>query len=159
MSEHLCDEQILGLLGGTLPHDELRNAEAHLWQCADCRDALRRRTEPAPDLPPLAAPRSEAAALESALPRCPAMTFRARPGAENFLQVSVVTGSPASWVRVVSASCYKGYDDDLQRDVAIKVPHRDRIATPEDAETYLAEARILASLDHPHIVPVHDLGK
>jgi hypothetical protein len=54
---------------------------------------------------------------------------------------------------------YKGYDDELRRDVAIKVPHRHRIAQPEDVETYLAEARILASLDHPHIVPVYDVGR
>jgi serine/threonine protein kinase/formylglycine-generating enzyme required for sulfatase activity len=54
---------------------------------------------------------------------------------------------------------YKGHDDDLRREVAIKVPHRERITTPQDAEAYLAEARILASLDHPHIVPVHDLGR
>src|SRR5262249_50838051 len=43
---------------------------------------------------------------------------------------------------------YKGFDEELRRDVAIKVPHRQRIAKPEDAEAYLAEARILASLDH-----------
>jgi serine/threonine protein kinase/formylglycine-generating enzyme required for sulfatase activity len=54
---------------------------------------------------------------------------------------------------------YKGYDDDLQRDVAIKVPHRDRIVQPNDVQAYLAEARILANLDHPHIVPVHDFGR
>ncbi|HEV3258389.1 MAG TPA: SUMF1/EgtB/PvdO family nonheme iron enzyme [Gemmataceae bacterium] len=53
---------------------------------------------------------------------------------------------------------YKGHDDDLRRDVAIKVPHRDRIARPEDVEAYLAEARVLAGLDHPNIVPVHDVG-
>jgi len=39
------------------------------------------------------------------------------------------------------------------------VPHRQRIAQPEDVEKYLAEARILAGLDHPHIVPVHDVGR
>jgi hypothetical protein len=54
---------------------------------------------------------------------------------------------------------YKGYDEELRRDVAIKVPHRHRVARPEDVEQYLAEARILASLDHPHIVPVHDVGR
>jgi serine/threonine protein kinase/formylglycine-generating enzyme required for sulfatase activity len=54
---------------------------------------------------------------------------------------------------------YQGYDDELRRDVAIKVPHRQRVARPEDVEAYLAEARMLAALDHPHIVPVHDVGR
>jgi len=54
---------------------------------------------------------------------------------------------------------YRGYDEELRRNVAIKVPHRQRIAQPEDVEKYLAEARILAGLDHPHIVPVHDVGR
>jgi hypothetical protein len=35
---------------------------------------------------------------------------------------------------------YKGYDPDLRRAVAVKVPHRERLAAPEDAEAYLAEA-------------------
>ena len=51
------------------------------------------------------------------------------------------------------------HDEELQREVAIKVPHRRRISTAEDVATYLAEARVLASLDHPHIVPVHDVGR
>jgi eukaryotic-like serine/threonine-protein kinase len=54
---------------------------------------------------------------------------------------------------------YRGHDDDLHRDVAIKVPHRHRVSSPEDVEAYLAEARALAGLDHPHIVPVHDVGR
>jgi serine/threonine protein kinase len=54
---------------------------------------------------------------------------------------------------------YLAHDDELKRRVAIKVPHRHRIANPEDAEAYLAEARILAGLDHPHIVPVYDVGR
>jgi eukaryotic-like serine/threonine-protein kinase len=54
---------------------------------------------------------------------------------------------------------YKAHDDDLERDVAVKVPHRHRIATAADVEAYLAEARMLATLDHPGIVPVHDVGR
>jgi formylglycine-generating enzyme required for sulfatase activity len=54
---------------------------------------------------------------------------------------------------------YRGYDDDLRRDVAIKVPHRERVASSADAEAYLAEARVLASLDHPAVLSVYDFGR
>lgn len=54
---------------------------------------------------------------------------------------------------------YLGFDDELQRQIAIKVPTADRFQKPEDAEQYLAEARSVASLDHPNIVPVHDVGR
>jgi serine/threonine protein kinase len=54
---------------------------------------------------------------------------------------------------------YRAYDGELQREVAIKVPHRKHVASPTDIEAYLAEARVLASLEHPHIVPVHDFGR
>ena len=53
---------------------------------------------------------------------------------------------------------YLANDDQLQRYVAIKVPHREITSQAADAEAYLAEARMLAQLDHPHIVPVHDVG-
>src|SRR6266436_546541 len=53
---------------------------------------------------------------------------------------------------------YLAHDDQLQRLVAIKVPHRHRVSTTEDAEAYLTEARTVANLDHPHIVPVYDVG-
>jgi serine/threonine protein kinase/formylglycine-generating enzyme required for sulfatase activity len=53
---------------------------------------------------------------------------------------------------------YLAHDDQLQRLVAIKVPHPERVERPEDAEAYLSEARTVANLDHPHIVPVYDVG-
>ncbi len=54
---------------------------------------------------------------------------------------------------------YLGFDEELQRQVAIKVPTKARFQKPEDADDYLAEARTVASLDHPHIVPVYDMGR
>jgi eukaryotic-like serine/threonine-protein kinase len=53
---------------------------------------------------------------------------------------------------------YLAYDDQLQRLVAVKVPRKERLSRPEDAEAYLAEARVVASLDHPNVVPVFDVG-
>ena len=54
---------------------------------------------------------------------------------------------------------YLAHDDDLDRPVAIKVPNRERISHSEDLEAFLIEAKILAKLDHPPIVPVFDVGR
>jgi serine/threonine protein kinase/formylglycine-generating enzyme required for sulfatase activity len=54
---------------------------------------------------------------------------------------------------------YLAHDDDLDRPVAIKVPTPERITRAEDVEAYLNEARVLARLDHPNIVPVYDVGR
>jgi serine/threonine protein kinase len=50
------------------------------------------------------------------------------------------------------------HTEQLKRPVAIKVPHATLVSLPEDAQRYLAEARTVANLDHPHIVPVQDVG-
>ncbi|MBW3596007.1 MAG: SUMF1/EgtB/PvdO family nonheme iron enzyme [Planctomycetes bacterium] len=53
---------------------------------------------------------------------------------------------------------YLAHDERLKRSVTVKVPHARLVTRPEDAEAYLAEARTVANLDHPHIVPVYDVG-
>ena len=53
---------------------------------------------------------------------------------------------------------YLAHDEQLQRLVAIKVPHAKLVARTIDAEAYLTEARVVASLDHSQIVPVYDVG-
>jgi hypothetical protein len=53
---------------------------------------------------------------------------------------------------------YLAYDEQLHRPVALKVPHRRLVSRPEEAAAYLTEARTVAGLDHPHIVPVYDVG-
>jgi serine/threonine protein kinase len=54
---------------------------------------------------------------------------------------------------------YRGFDPELRRVVAIKVPLAEIVRTPADVEAYLNEARVLARLDHSGIVPVHDVGR
>jgi serine/threonine protein kinase len=54
---------------------------------------------------------------------------------------------------------YLAHDDDLRRPVAIKLPNPERVSRPKDIDAYLSEARVLAQLDHPHIVPVYDFGR
>ena len=54
-------------------------------------------------------------------------------------------------------SVYRGHDPTLDRHVAIKVPLRKRLAA-HGAEAFVREARTLARLDHPHIVPIFEAG-
>ena len=54
---------------------------------------------------------------------------------------------------------YLAFDKELRRQVAVKVPTAKRFKKPKDAEVYLAEARTVAGLDHPNVVPVYDMGR
>ena len=55
-------------------------------------------------------------------------------------------------------SVYLAKDEKIDQPVAIKVPLAELVSRPRDAEAYLAEARTVANLDHPHIAPIHDAG-
>jgi serine/threonine protein kinase len=53
------------------------------------------------------------------------------------------------------AQVWRAYDKELQRIVAVKIPKPSRL---ESTDSFLAEARRVARLKHPGIVPVHDVG-
>jgi eukaryotic-like serine/threonine-protein kinase len=52
---------------------------------------------------------------------------------------------------------YGAYDPQLDRRVALKLPHPPAVRSPLTRERLLAEARALARLDHPNVVPIHDV--
>lgn len=58
-----------------------------------------------------------------------------------------------------SGVVWKARDTELDRYVALKIPHAGRLATEEDAERFLREGRTAAQLRHPGIVSVHDVGR
>ena len=49
-------------------------------------------------------------------------------------------------------------DHDFRRGAAMKVIHGKFAQNPEAVERFLAEAQVTAQLEHPNIVPIHDLG-
>jgi len=55
--------------------------------------------------------------------------------------------------RVVEA-----YDAELGRNVAVKLMRDPSTVTPTLVERFLNEARVTAQLEHPNIVPVHEIG-
>jgi serine/threonine protein kinase len=54
---------------------------------------------------------------------------------------------------------YLGYDPDLQRPVALKIPRLPALASPELHDRFRQEARAAASLDHTNIVQVYEAGE
>ncbi|MBM3954859.1 MAG: serine/threonine-protein kinase, partial [Planctomycetes bacterium] len=54
---------------------------------------------------------------------------------------------------------WQGWDDDLDRPVAVKVPNARRIGDTAAVDSFLAEARQAAALAHPHLVPVYEVGR
>jgi serine/threonine protein kinase len=54
---------------------------------------------------------------------------------------------------------YKGFDTWLERPVAVKVPRVDRPVGVEEVDQCRLEAKKVARLWHPNIVPVHDVGR
>ena len=141
MSTHLCDEQMQRLLGGSLPDDELREADAHLWRCPDCRDALQRRTEPISDLPPLGAPRSEDAAPPCAMPEVPGYEILGELG------------------RGGMALVYQARQLQPDRIVALKMIRAVEHAGPMERLRFQIETEAVARLQHTHIVQLYEAGE
>ncbi|MCC6191036.1 MAG: serine/threonine protein kinase, partial [Anaerolineales bacterium] len=57
------------------------------------------------------------------------------------------------------AVVYKAYQASMDRYVAVKVLPRDMAADPQFTGRFENEARVVARLQHPHILPVFDYGQ
>ncbi len=55
-------------------------------------------------------------------------------------------------------SVWRGKDPQLDRTVAVKIPRKGQL-NKQESEQFFREARAVAQLKHPNIVPVHEIGK
>ncbi len=86
------------------------------------------------------------------------------PGASSGTGTGTGTGTNAPRYRIVGeigaggmGVVHRAYDDELRREVALKVLGR-RADDPAAAARFAEEARATARLQHPNIVPVYDFG-
>jgi serine/threonine protein kinase len=57
------------------------------------------------------------------------------------------------------AAVYEAFDPEVERDVAIKVLPREAMLDPNFRARFKREAKIIAALEHPGIVPIYDFGE
>src|ERR1700728_1266003 len=57
------------------------------------------------------------------------------------------------------STVYRAFDTVLEREVAIKLMHREIASDSAQLERFRREARAVAQLNHPHIVTVIDAGE
>jgi predicted Ser/Thr protein kinase len=120
----------------------------------------------------------QAEELRRLVDQAPASTLRGQSGGDGLasLRPSTVTNAPPPQAgtlpeqfgryRIVRklgrggmGAVYLAHDPQLDRQVALKVPHFSADDSPEILERFFREARSAAALHHPHICPVHDVGR
>ncbi len=56
------------------------------------------------------------------------------------------------------ATAYLAVQESLRRPVVLKVLHKEDHNRPEDTERFLREGRLVASLNHPNVITIYDIG-
>jgi len=84
-------------------------------------------------------------------------------GSDRKREETDLVGQEIGHIRVVEmlgrggmGAVYRGFDDKLQRHVALKAIRREYRLHAESKARFLREARILSKIDHPHVCTVHD---
>lgn len=144
--KHPDEKKLLQFLEDELSDSESQEIDQHLSRCDQCRnsaDTIIGSTVRIIGILPSGEP---------ANPSAPA------PGREQSIEAELALRFTISEeiARGGMGIIYRGFDRDLSREVAIKVSLDD---TPESNARFYREAKISAQLQHPGVVPVHELGR
>jgi WD40 repeat protein/Flp pilus assembly protein TadD/tRNA A-37 threonylcarbamoyl transferase component Bud32 len=95
-------------------------------------------------------------------PACGSSFCRDRGSTTPYLPTRTRLGKFELVERVGQGACgtvYKARDLELDRTVAIKVPRAGNLIEGQELDRFLREARSVAQLRHPSIIPVHEVGQ
>ncbi len=145
-SDCITENTALALLRGALSQHAAAQVHEHIADCADCRQLVSA----------LAASSADGSAdveTPDSLGELPAPNT----------SPPIVQGSQIGRFEIIKllgrggmGAVYLAKDDELQREVALKLLHS---AGPDASSRLLTEARSLARLKHPNVVTVYDVGR
>src|SRR5438045_4712052 len=96
------------------------------------------------------------------LPRVLSCDFFAPPRGEDVTLASGTTFGPYQILEPLGrggmATVYKAYEPGLDRHVALKVLPSEFLHDEGFAERFRREAKVIARLEHPNIIPIHNFG-
>ena len=161
--------ELQGFAIGSMPEPLFARVAAHVAECADCEATLQaldrlgdpllsqlRRLDGTDDSSTESIPEDLIAAVRSNRARCGAAAWFAADVCNQRLgKFTLVERLGAGSFGYV----FRAHDVELDRMVAIKIPRAGSLASDEDAERFLREARSAAQLKHPGIVALHETGQ
>ncbi|MEZ6063546.1 MAG: protein kinase [Planctomycetaceae bacterium] len=102
---------------------------------------------------------------EEEIIECPSCHSRVSLSNESESTIVLPEGRRVAHFRIIRllgegafGAVYLAFDEELQRNVALKVPRPDRV-NPRSEVEFLREARAAAACEHPNLVRVHEAGK
>ncbi len=158
-------DELRAFSAGLLPGQTFDAVAGHLERCSSCEAALAALDDQPDDLLARLRTMMHGAMPEGLIPAGLLAAVRSLP--VRSIRDRIAAGEPCrlgrfDLVEELGAGSFghvfRARDAELNRTVAIKIPRAGVLASLDDVERFLREARSAAQLTHPGIVSLHEVG-